>query len=36
MPLAKQRPRQTTTQARRAEAAAVLPIHEIGDSGLDS
>jgi glutamate decarboxylase len=36
MPLAKQRPRQSTTQARRAEAAAVLPIHEIGDSGLDS
>jgi glutamate decarboxylase len=36
MPLAKQRPRQPTTQARRAQAAAVLPIHEIGDSGLDS
>ncbi|HYB26882.1 MAG TPA: glutamate decarboxylase [Solirubrobacteraceae bacterium] len=37
MPLAKQRPRQPMpVEVRRARAAAVLPIHEIGDSGLDS
>jgi len=37
MPLAKQRPRQPMPQeVKRAEAAATLPIHEIGDSGLDS
>jgi glutamate decarboxylase len=38
MPLAKQRPREPIPQAteRMAEAAATLPIHEIGDSGLDS
>ncbi|HEY1516135.1 MAG TPA: glutamate decarboxylase [Solirubrobacteraceae bacterium] len=38
MPLAKQRPRQPVPQVagRMKEAAATLPIHEIGDSGLDS
>ena len=38
MPLAKQRPRQTFPEATRLmeQAAATLPIHEIGDSGLDS
>ena len=37
MPLAKQRPRQSTPhEAMTAEAAATLPVHEIGDSGLDS
>jgi glutamate decarboxylase len=38
MPLAKQRPRQTIPEAdkRLEQAAATLPIHEIGDSGLDS
>jgi glutamate decarboxylase len=37
MPLAKQRPRQPTPRdAITAEAAATLPVHEIGDSGLDS
>jgi glutamate decarboxylase len=37
MPLAKQRPRQPTPRdAITTEAAATLPIHEIGDSGLDS
>jgi glutamate decarboxylase len=38
MPLSKQRPRQQIPQATRQmmEAAATLPIHEIGDSGLDS
>jgi glutamate decarboxylase len=38
MPLAKQRPRQPLPEAahRMKEAAATLPIHEIGDSGLDS
>jgi glutamate decarboxylase len=38
MPLAKQRPRQPIPEAtkRMQEAAATLPIHEIGDSGLDS
>ena len=38
MPLAKQRPRQSIPTSKRmtAEAAATLPIHEIGDSGLDS
>src|SRR5579862_6612084 len=37
MPLSKQRPRQPIPQAKSMEAAAAtLPIHEIGDSGLDS
>jgi glutamate decarboxylase len=38
MPLAKQRPRMEYPEAveRMEEAAATLPIHEIGDSGLDS
>src|ERR1700756_228410 len=38
MPLSKQRPRQPIPQATSTmqEAAATLPIHEIGDSGLDS
>ena len=38
MPLAKQRQRPTVPEAERisAGAAATLPIHEIGDSGLDS
>jgi glutamate decarboxylase len=38
MPLSKQRPRQPIPQAIQSmeEAAATLPIHEIGDSGLDS
>ena len=37
MPLAKQRPRQSTPRdAMTAEATATLPVHEIGDSGLDS
>jgi glutamate decarboxylase len=38
MPLAKQRPRQSLPQAvdRLKEMMASLPIHEIGDSGLDS
>jgi glutamate decarboxylase len=36
MPLAKQRPRQPTPHDTSAEAAATLPIHEIGDGGLDS
>jgi glutamate decarboxylase len=38
MPLAKQRPRQTFPEATQLmqEAAATLPIHEMGDSGLDS
>jgi glutamate decarboxylase len=38
MPLAKQRPRQAVLRAtqRMKEAAATLPIHELGDSGLDS
>ena len=38
MPLAKQRPRQAISQAisTMEEAAATLPIHEIGDSGLPS
>jgi glutamate decarboxylase len=38
MPLAKQRTRQPIPEAtkRMKEAAATLPIHEIGDSGLDS
>src|ERR1700748_2080810 len=38
MPLSKQRPRQPIPQAISAmeQAAATLPIHEIGDSGLDS
>ncbi|HEX4283120.1 MAG TPA: glutamate decarboxylase [Solirubrobacteraceae bacterium] len=38
MPLAKQRPRQPIPEAaqRMEAAAATLPIHEIGDSGLDS
>jgi len=38
MPLAKQRPRRTLPEATKSmqEAAATLPIHELGDSGLDS
>jgi glutamate decarboxylase len=38
MPLAKQRPRPSLPQAvdRLKEMMAALPIHEIGDSGLDS
>jgi len=38
MPLSKQRPRQPIPQAIKSmeAAAATLPIHEIGDSGLDS
>ena len=38
MPLAKQRPRTPIPEAthRMKAAAATLPIHEIGDSGLDS
>src|ERR1700756_4330638 len=38
MPLSKQRPRQPLPQAisTMERAAATLPIHEIGDSGLDS
>ena len=38
MPLSKQRPRQPLPQAivTMEQAAATLPIHEIGDSGLDS
>jgi glutamate decarboxylase len=38
MPLSKQRPRQRIPQAisTMERAAATLPIHEIGDSGLDS
>jgi len=38
MPLAKQRPRQALPEdtKRMQEAAATLPIHELGDSGLDS
>ncbi len=38
MPLAKQRPRQPAPEVieRMEEAAATLPIHELGDSGLDS
>jgi glutamate decarboxylase len=38
MPLSKQRPRQPIPQAisTMEQAAATLPIHEIGDSGLDS
>jgi len=38
MPLSKQRPRQPIPQAIRTmeAAAATLPIHEMGDSGLDS
>jgi glutamate decarboxylase len=38
MPLTKQRPRQPVPQAakRLEEMAATLPIHEIGDTGLDS
>jgi len=38
MPLAKQRPRQPLPEAisTMERAAATLPIHEIGDSGLDS
>ena len=38
MPLSKQRPRPPMPQAisRMERAAATLPIHEIGDSGLDS
>src|ERR1700733_13796827 len=38
MPLAKQRPRMEYPQIveRMESAAATLPIHEIGDSGLDS
>src|SRR6201993_2203931 len=38
MPLSKQRPRQPIPQAVHSmeAAAATLPIHEIGDSGLES
>jgi glutamate decarboxylase len=38
MPLSKQRPRQPLPEAiaTMEQAAATLPIHEIGDSGLDS
>jgi glutamate decarboxylase len=38
MPLSKQRPRPSIPEATResAGAAAMLPIHEIGDSGVDS
>ena len=36
MPLAKQRPRQPFPQSRLKEMTSTLPIHEIGDSGLDS
>src|SRR6201985_1874352 len=38
MPLSKQRPRQPLPQAisTMERAAATLPIHEMGDSGLDS
>ena len=38
MPLAKQRPRRTLPEATKSmqEAAATLPIHELGDSGVDS